>query len=214
MKRLELNYLLLLKRILPMLFAAWAVSHESDITLWIERRESALLVGVFLLLSALLHPRLQRGLIVTLSYGVAFLALREAFRVFQYPAPLAASPVAYTRSLLLLTSAVFAITGAIHESLQKRSIVGRRFYTGAGAIYFLDHGITALLWAHSWQSLVFVFSGITCAIGAIFAEKFALMGTIETEARTAVAAETLIEKTVCRTEWHDTTEELTIPPGQ
>ncbi len=213
LKREEITYLFLLKRGLPIPIAAWLVSNDAAITRWLEQRESGLLVGVALLLCALLHPRIQRGLIVTLSYGVAFLALRGAAHVFAYPAPISNTPVALLRGAFLLTAVALAVTGAIYESLEKRSVKGRRFYTGAGAIYFLDHGLIALFWAHSWQSLVLVFSGITCAIGAIFAERLAHSNTIEIDIPRVTIVETVTEKSVLRTEWHDTTEKRVPPPS-
>lgn len=211
MERPKVNFLLLLKRILPLLVAAWAVWNEEAITAWADSRESTLLVGVFVLLSALLHPRLQRGLIVTLSYGVAFLSLQEAFHIFQRPAPLSNPPIALLRGALLLCAFAFAVMGAIYESIQKRSPIGRRFYTGAGAIYFLDYGVIALVWGRSWQSLVMLLSGATCAIGAIFAEKLAPAATAERDAPLVTIVEAPIERAVRRTEWRDVTEEIAPP---
>jgi hypothetical protein len=201
---------------LPAAGSYLAVQHEAAITQWVRERESALIVGVFVLLSALLHPRLQRLLIVTLCYGVAFIAARDIFHVLDYPRPISCVTIASIRAGMLGSVAVLAFAGAVTESLKANTLLARRFYMAAAGFYFLDQGILQLIWRGSWQSAFLLTAGVLCGIGCIFARYLSLApepGMVVDEAQEERERLALQHKLLALKEWRDPETEETETPA-
>lgn len=212
---LKKRHLVVLILIVPAILSLLAVWNESAITLWVQERDSALVVGVFMFLATLLHQRLQRLLIVTLCYGVAFLALRDILHVMEMPAPLSTTPIISLRFVLLITIAIFASLGAVTEALKANTLTARRYYTGAAALYFLQQGALFLYWQGSWQSVVLLTTGVICGLGCYFARYLTLSPEPEPlveEGTEEQELEAIRHKLIALREWRDPdTEEVQSP---
>ena len=170
--------------VFPAVLALFAAKYEQALTLWFQGRDSTLLVGLFLLFSAVLHPRLHRLLIVTLCYGVAFLAFRDVFKVLDYPEPVSEPLYATLRFVTLGFVSAFAFSAAIKECFNSNTLSARRLSMGAAALYFCDLGALHFVLHFSWQSLVFLVAGIISGVGCLFASQI-----IVTEEEDAIASE-------------------------
>lgn len=216
---LKKRHLVVLLLVIPAILSFLAVWNESAITQWVQERDSALIVGAFMLLATLLHQRLQRLLIVTLCYGVAFLALRDSAQVGQMPTALAIPPVIALRLVLLIVIAVFASMGAVTEALKANTLTARRYYTAAAALYFLQQGALFLYWQGSWQSVVLLTTGVICGLGCYYARYLTLAPEPEPpvdEDTPEEELESIRRKLIALKEWRDPdTEErepLILPP--
>jgi hypothetical protein len=200
--------------IVPACLSLLAVWNENAIAQWVKERDSFLLVAVFAILAALLHPRLQRLLIVTLSYGVAFLALRDIYHLLDLPEPLSRTPIAAPRAILLGLIALLAIVGAIFEALKAGTLTARRIYTGAAALFFIEQGALYLYWQASWQAIVLLTTGVLCGLGCLFAPYIMLSQEpqpVQLPQGESEEREILRQKLVQLCEWNDPdTEETTI----
>ena len=162
-----------------MIVAAVAVFCEPWITEWTRGRAAVLPLATLLLLSTLVHPRLRYLLMITLCYGVSFLALRDLCRLSQIPLP---APLNYDaweilRALDLLLVAGLSAGAGVSETVRPGAVWARRCYFGAAAGYFIGLGIVNFYRFGSWQSILLGTTGLTAAIGCVFAHRI-----METEA--------------------------------
>jgi hypothetical protein len=169
----------LILAVLPALIAGLIVFLEPVLTTWVKDREAVLPLTVFVLLSALLHPRLRSQLMLALCYGVAFLALRDSIRDHQLPPDLDYLWVAELRPLAQIAVAALSATAALAETFYPGTVWARRCYFGAASLYFTGLGITTYFWQASWQSAMFISIGVTALYGCIFAPNFMEMETEE-----------------------------------
>lgn len=172
--------------VIPALVAAVAVFCEPWLTEYTRGRAAVLPLTTLLLLTTLVHPRLRYLLMITLCYGVSFLALRDMGRLSQIPLP---APLNYDawdilRALDLLTVAALSATAGVYEGWQPGTVWARRCYFGAAAGYFIGLGIVNFYRFGSWQSLLLGATGVTAAIGCVFAHRI-----METEATTLEEAQ-------------------------
>jgi hypothetical protein len=201
----------------PAVLALCAAKYEQVLTLWFKGRDSTLLVGLFLLFSAVLHPRLHRLLIVTLCYGVAFLAFRDAFWVLDYPEPVSAPLSAALRFVALSFVFALALGAAFMECLRPNTLKARRFSMGAAALYFCDQGVLNLVLHFSWQSLIFLTAGIISGVACLFAAQIIITDEenssafdVEERARVQAQERRLLSRSK---EWSDHTETQEADPN-
>lgn len=194
----------------PALLALCVVQLEPAFTAWTQGREAILPLSMLLLLSALLHPRLRRLLIVTLCYGVAFLALRDALHAQRLPPEMDYDIIAEARPAALILVAGLAAFAAVAETLRPGTTWARRCYFGAAALYFTGIGIINYGWHKSWQSLMLCATGLIALFGCLFAHRI-VADEIEAETEETVNDEALqrereaAHRQVLRAkEWRDT----------
>jgi hypothetical protein len=195
----------------PAVMAALAVLLEPRLTSWAKGRESVLPLIMFLLLSSLLHPRLRHLLVITLCYGVAFLALRDTTRMRQLVLP---DKWDYDfldqgRLAALLLVAALSVTAAVAETIKPGTVWARRCYFGAAGLYFTGLGVINYGWHGSWQSIVLCVTGITALLGCLFAHRIVASEILDAQEE-EVNDETLQQeketqhrRTLRAKEWHD-----------
>lgn len=152
--------------------AALAVWLEQPLTVWFARRGATLPLALLLLLAALMHPRLRHLLLVTLNFGVAFLALRDMLRGGHLPLPPAYDydTLQAARSVALLLVASLSVISALAEIWNPGTVWARRCYFGAASLYFSGMGLMGVLIHLTWRSLVLLFTGITALIACVTAD--------------------------------------------
>ncbi len=160
----------IINRIAPALAALIVVLLEPVLTVWMKGRESVLPLAMLLLLSAMLHPRLRHLLVVTLCYGVAFLALRDALRVQPLPPSMDYDLIEEARPVALCLVAGLATLAAVTETVHPGTVWARRCYFGAAALYFTGIGLLNFIWHSSWQSILLCVTGVIALFGCIFAQ--------------------------------------------
>src|SRR5207302_8168882 len=120
------------------------------------------------MLGGMLLQQVRHWLIVGLCFGISAMAVRDAFRV-ALVAPAAQSQIvatAYAVSWIVIALLAAGAGGA--EALKPGSVWARRCYFAAAALYCGGRGI---LWYPSWESLVFITTGILAAVGVVLARK-------------------------------------------
>lgn len=159
--------------LLPALIAALSVWCEPVLTRWAKEREAVLPFVVFLLLAALMHPRLRTLLMTTLCYFVACLAVRDAINNTRTPLPelLNYDFVYQLRPAALCIVAGLAAVAAFTESLHPGTVWARRCYFGAAALYFIGIGVYTFCWHYSWQALLLTTMGFAALYGCFFAHE-------------------------------------------
>lgn len=150
-----------------------AVYYETAFSMWSRGHAAALPLVTLLLLCALLHPRLRHMLMITLCFGVSFLALRDIVRLPQNPLP---SPLNYEewealRVIDLLFVAALSAAAAVAETVRPGTVWARRCYFGAAALYFFGFGVLTYFRHTSWQAILLMGTGITAGIGCVFAHR-------------------------------------------
>jgi hypothetical protein len=130
-------------------------------------------LAVIVLLLSLLSHRLRSALILTLCYGVAFMAVRDIKRVESQPLPwfLNYDFLDHSRPAILLLIAGLSATAAFMETFHPGTVWARRCYFAAAALYFLGLGITHFREFHSWKAVLLCVTGVTAVFGCIFAER-------------------------------------------
>ena len=168
----------------PALIAFVAVALEPALTTWSHDRAAALPLGTFLLLAILLHPQMRHLLMITLCYGVSFLALRDIshLRWSPLPQPLNYEEWEVLRLLDFILVAGLSATAAVFETVRPGTVWARRFYFGAACLYFLGLGIITYFRHTSWQAILLVITGVTAGVGCLFAHKIVAAEAIEAEA--------------------------------
>jgi hypothetical protein len=168
----------------PALIAFVAVALEPALTAWSHDRAAALPLGTVLLLAVLLHSNMRHLLMITLCYGVSFLALRDIVRLPWSPLP---QPLNYEewevlRLLDFILVAGLSATAAICETVRSGTVWARRCYFGAACLYFLGLGIITYFRHTSWQAILLAVTGVTAGMGCVFAHKIVATEAIEAEA--------------------------------
>ena len=166
---------------MPALAAFCAVSAEGYLRNWARGRGAALPLIMLLIGTSLLHPRLRSQAIAALCYGVAFLAIRDTFRLEQWRLPFPMDQdLAETviLSALLLVAALSGVA-ALAESLTPGTVWARRCYFGAAALYFTGLGISCYGPHGSWQAVVLCATGLTAVFGCLFAHRIVASEQIE-----------------------------------
>lgn len=159
--------------VVPAVLAFAAVYFEQAISAYARGRSAVLPLATLLLLSILLHPRLRYLLMITLCYGVSFLALRDVlFRsVPGLPPPLNYLEWEALKVIDLLIVAGLSATAALTETLRPGTVWARRCYFGAAGLYFFGMGLVSYFRFMSWQSLLLAVTGITALMGCVFAHR-------------------------------------------
>ena len=175
----------LIEGIFPALLAFAALSVERYLGAWTRDRVAFLPLIMLLIGTSLLHPRLRRMFIISLCYGVAFLALRDSTNVSRWQLPFRLDPdVAETLVLAaLLLVAILAGIAAIAETFTPDTIWARRCYFGAAALYFTGLGVAGFGARGSWQAVVLCITGITALLGCIFADRMVDSDPVEESQR-------------------------------
>lgn len=157
--------------LLPAVAAACIVLYEPTLTEWMQGRESALPVVMMLVLCAMLHVQLRRLLIITLCYGISFLALRDSQHILPLPAVLNYEFIEEARPAILYLIAALAAFAAISESLEPGSVRARRCYFGAAALYFSGLGVISCGFRITWQAVMLCVTGLSAAVAFVFAHR-------------------------------------------
>jgi hypothetical protein len=157
----------------PPILAGFVVSNEAPLTALSRTHEAMLPLAVMLLMAALLQQRLRQFLVVTLCYGVAFLAIRDTSRVTQIPLPPALNYdwVDALRPVGLWLVAALAVISAVAESIKPGAVWARRCYFGASGLYFAGVGLINYAANHSWRGIVLCVTGGMAFLGCLFAQQ-------------------------------------------
>ena len=107
--------------VVPVFAAGVSVLNETRLSGWVGQHQSVLPLAVIVLLLSLLSHRLRNLLILTLCYGVAFMAVRDIGRVGSQPLPQAINFdfIDHFRPAILLLIAGLAATAAFMETLNR-----------------------------------------------------------------------------------------------
>lgn len=180
--------------LLAPILALVTVYVEPDLTHWMTERPATLPVILILLLASLIHPVSRQTLVITLCYGVSFLALRDAFQpkhinVLLHPIIVQFGNLDYKQNDLLETIvittlmiiAALAALAAVGETAAPGSTWTRRCYFGAAALYFTGMGTNYLFARISMQSVVLALTGVTAIVGCLFANHIITGDQIEEE---------------------------------
>ena len=199
----------------PPLIAGAALLLEAPLTRAFNHREAMLPVVLFVLLSAVLHPRLRTLVIVTLCYGVAGMALRDAFSARSTPMPPDMDYLILdtARPVTLLLVAALAIASAIGETRQPGTVWARRCYFGAAALYFIGIGLINIGWHSSWRGYMLFVIGLIAAGGCFSASRIVASEQEEEQAEKDFAdSQYQVERNEAHQrilqakEWHDPKE--------
>lgn len=196
--------------VVPVLVAGFSVINEWRLSAWVGQHEAVLPLAVIVLLLSLLSHRLRNILILTLCYGVAFMAVRDIGRVGSQPLP---QPINYdfldqSRPAILMTIAGLSGTAAFMETFHPGTVWARRCYFGAAALYFLGLGIIHVGKYGSWKAVLLCVTGVTAIFGCIFAEHIVSAEVEEDEDDVSdEVVQSLIEerhhRSLLAKEWHD-----------
>ncbi len=203
--------------IVPALVASICVRNEARLTVWVGSRESVLPLAVIVLLLSVFSKRLRHLLIITLCYGVAFMAIRDISRVGSQPLPqvLNFDFIDQSRPAILMLVAALSATAAFMETFKPGTVWARRCYFAASALYFLGLGIVHVGKYGSWKAVLLCFTGVTAIFGCIFADRI-VSSEAAVEADDAVPELTDMElqelreeahrRTLLAKEWHGPSE--------
>ncbi len=159
--------------VVPVVVAGVCVLNETRLSIWAGHHKAILPLAVIVLLLSLLSHRLRNLLILTLCYGVAFMALRDISRVGSQALPQAINYdfLDNIRPAILLLIAGLSATAAFMETFHPGTVLARRCYFGAAALYFLGLGIIHIGKYGSWKAVLLCITGVTAIFGCIFAER-------------------------------------------
>lgn len=203
----------LLTCVVPVIVAGFSVMNEARLSAWVGQREAVLPLAVIVLLLSLLSKRLRSLLILTLCYGVAFMAVRDIGRVGSQPLP---QIINYDfldrlRPAILLLIAGLAATAAFMETFNPGTVWARRCYFAAAALYFLGLGIIHIGKYGSWKAVLLCVTGVTAVFGCIFADRIVSAEQEEEEEEISDAevqgiVEAAHQRSLRAKEWHDPAE--------
>lgn len=159
--------------VFPPVLALVAVYLEPTISAWAKGRTTALPLATLLLLSILLHPRLRYLLMITLCYGVSFLALRDILhsREVGLPVPLNFVEWEVVKVIDLLMIAGLSAISAVTETVRPGTVWARRCYFVAAGLYFFGMGLVSYFRISNWQSILLMVTGVTSLVGCLFAHR-------------------------------------------
>jgi len=207
---------LILRILVPLIGALSAIALEPYLTALAIARPGTLPVAMVTLLGLLLLPRARRLLLVTLCYGVALLAFRDAFRITS-PPPLIDYDITedlfpILRPIVWGLIAILAGTAGTLEAIEPGRVIARRCYFAAAALYFSGNGLLGLLRVVNWESLALLVTGIGAALGVLFAHRIvAAEKETEVEEDDIRALAELPAKRaaiIASREWQDTSEKF------
>ncbi len=199
----------------PAVIAVICVRNENSLTAWVGTRASVLPLAVIVLLFSVFSKRLRHLLIITLCFGVAFMAIRDIGRVGSQPLPQALNFdfLDQSRPAILLLIAALSATAAFMETLAPGTVLARRCYFAAAALYFMGLGIIHVGKYGSWKAILLCVTGVTAIFGSIFADRIVsseMEAEAEEEADEVSDAEMQMQreeahrKTLLAKEWHET----------
>lgn len=197
--------------VIPVFVAGFSVLNETRLSGWVGQHEAVLPLAVIVLLLSLLSRQLRSLLILTLCYGVAFMAVRDIGRVGSQPLPQAINYdfLDHTRPTILLLIACLSATAAFMETFQPGTVRARRCYFGAASLYFLGLGIIHVGKYGSWKAVLLVVTGVTAIFGCIFADRIVSAEQEEEEEEEVSDTEVQSEleavhrRNLRAKEWHD-----------
>jgi hypothetical protein len=144
---------------------------EPYLTELVKSRPGVLPVAMFGLAGCLLLPRIRQMMIVTLCFGIMFLALQDAFGNPRLPAAIDYRILERLYPFAWGTLALLAFASAIAEALRPGDVWARRCYFGAAALYLCGHGLLAFLRYPSVQSVILFTTGLFALAGAFMAAR-------------------------------------------
>lgn len=169
--------------VFPPTLACSVVMFEAILTGWMYGRGAALPIVMFIIGSALLNKSLRHFVVVTLCYGVSFLAIRDTLRIDKWNFALNLPPdieETLVMIVLLLVASLAGISGVM-ETLKPGTILAGRSYFAAAGIYFMGIGLNLYVEKQSWQAVVLIGTGVTAIIGCFFVDRFVLTQEEEEE---------------------------------
>jgi len=200
----------LLACVVPVFIAGVSVLNEARLSAWAGTHQAVLPLAVIVLLLSLLSHRLRSLLILTLCYGVAFMAVRDIGRVGSQPLPqiINFDFLDQSRPAILLLIAGLSATAAFMETFRPGTVWARRCYFGAAALYFIGLGIIHIGKYGSWKAVLLCITGVTAAFGCVFAEHIVSAEIEEEEAEISDEdVQGLIEaahrRSLLAKEWHE-----------
>jgi hypothetical protein len=209
-RRLQERLLKFVNCVVPVFVAGFCVMNESRLSGWVAQREAVLPLAVIVLLLSLLSKRLRSLLVLTLCYGVAFMAVRDIGRVGIQPLPEALNYdfLDWSRPAILLVIAGLASTAAFMETFHPGTVWARRCYFAAAALYFLGLGVIHVGKYGSWKAVLLCVTGVTAIFGCLHAERIVSAESEEEEDEiTDEMVQGLIEEAHQRSllakEWHE-----------
>jgi hypothetical protein len=206
--------------VVPVFAAGISVLNEPRLSGWVGQHQAVLPLAVIVLLLSLLSHRLRNLLILTLCYGVAFMAVRDISRVGSQPLPQAINFdfIDHFRPAILLLIAGLAATAAFMETFNPGTVWARRCYFAAAALYFLGLGIVHVRLYGSWKAVLLCVTGVTAVFGCIFADQIVSAEKEEEEEEISdEVVQGLVEEAHHRSllakEWHEPISAASSPPS-
>ncbi|MCC6729048.1 MAG: hypothetical protein IT208_06890 [Chthonomonadales bacterium] len=204
-----------LRLLVPLGAALTLIYTEPYLTRFAASHQGVLPLAMFSLVGAILVTRVRRWLIVTLCFGVALLALRDAAGPVRLPAELdydygailgPLSPVIWGLVALLAGAA-----GAV-EALRPGTVLARRCYFGTAALYLAGHGALGLLARVDVASAVLLVTGIASGVGVFTAGQIVAREEDEAPLEPDIAAMRESQRqraeALASREWKDAAEKL------
>ncbi len=165
------RYRAIIRIILPLAAAFAVIRLEPFLTELVKSRPGVLPVAMFGLIGCLLIPRVRQMMIVTLCFGIMFLALQDAFGNPRVPAALDYLIVERLYPLAWGALALLAFASGVAEALRPGEVWARRCYFGAAAVYLCGHGLLAFLRYPSIQSAILFATGLFALAGVFLAAR-------------------------------------------
>ena len=160
--------------LLPPFLALAMVFIEPNLTIWVKDKPTVLPIILLMLLACLVHPRTRQMLVISLCWGVCFLAFRDTFRTKQmnFGVPESMYRTEDLKETIVMTAymtvAGLAALAALGETFSQGSVWTKRCYFGAAALYFTGIGLNSLSGTITWQAIVLSVTGLTAILGCIF----------------------------------------------
>lgn len=161
----------ILRLILPLTAAYAVIRLEPYLTELVRSRPGVLPVAMFGLVGCLLIPRIRQMMIVTLCFGIMFLALKDAFGNPRLPAAIDYLLLERLYPLAWGALALLACASGVAEALRPGEVWARRCYFGAAAVYLCGHGLLAFLRYPSVQSAILFTTGLFALAGVFLAAR-------------------------------------------
>ena len=118
--------------------------------------------------------KMRQMLVISLCWGVCFLAFRDTFRTKQmnFGVPESMYRTEDLKETIVMTAymtvAGLAALAALGETFSQGSVWTKRCYFGAAALYFTGIGLNSLSGTITWQAIVLSVTGLTAILGCIF----------------------------------------------
>ncbi len=167
--------------VFPAILACCAVALENSLRSWAKGRAAALPLIMLLIGTSLLNPRIRNQIFAVLSYGVAFLAIRDTLvvRDWRVPIPIDHDVAEAIILCTLLLVAVLSGVAAVAEALTPGTVWARRCYFAAASLYCSGLGVSYYGEHGTWQAIVLCVTGITAFFGCLFAPRLIASEEVE-----------------------------------